>query len=371
MLNPMHASIPPTMRKGGNGSPALLCRIAVVATTTILSAMASNCALDEPNGVRAGTLGIDRARSGGIDSTGLAGLVDSVMAVGMKEEGIPGAAFVLVQDGRVLLAAGYGMSEVAGDRPVRVEKTLFPIASITKLFTATAVMQLADREALDLHADVNDYLRSLRVPATYARPITAGHLLSHTAGLDELPGRRVDSSADRLPLDNFLRDRLIRVRPPGEVTSYSSYGMALAGLLIEDVSGLPFEEYLRRAIWQPLGMHRTFITVPDSLEPDLATAYELEDDELVPVPYEVYQTPPTSSVVSTAQDMARFMIEHLAGGRNGETRILSDSAMKGMYRQQATSTRVCRGGVSGSSWTIRTAAGSSSTEAISAASARC
>lgn len=77
--------------------------------------------------------------------------------------------------------------------------------------------------------------------------------------------------------------------------------LALAGLLIEDVSGPPFEEYLRRAIWQPLGMDRTFITVPDSLEPDLATAYEMEDDELVRVPYEVYQTPSTSSMVSTAK----------------------------------------------------------------------
>ena len=337
MLVSMHAPVPPTMRQRGNGFPVFLCRVGVVATTTILSVMASGCARDEPNGgVPAGTLGVDRAGSGGIDSISLASLVDSVMAAGMKQEGIPGAVFVLVQDGRVLLAAGYGKADVAEDRPVRVETTLFPIASITKVFTATAVMQLADRGALDLHTDVNAYLRSLWVPAMYAQPMTAGHLLSHTAGLDELPGRRVDSSAHRLPLEDFLRDRLIRVHPPGEVTSYSSYGMALAGLLIEDVSGLPFEEYLRRAIWQPLGMHRTFITVPDSLEPDLATAYELEDDELVPVTYEVYQTPPASSVVSTAQDMARFMIAHLAGGRYGETRILSDRATVCMHRQQAT-----------------------------------
>lgn len=271
-----------------------------------------------------------------IDSMELAALVDSVFVLGMKRERIPGAAFVFVQNGRVVLARGFGQAEVASGRMVRPNRTIFPIASISKVFTATAVMQLADHGRIDLHTDVNHYLTSARVPPTYPQSITATHLLTHTAGFDELPGRRVRTAAELVPLGRFLGDRLNRVHAPGEVTSYSSYGMALAGLLVEDVSGEPFEEYLKRHIWEPLGMTRTFITVPSVLAVDLATAYELEGEELVRVPYEVYQTPPTSSIVGTVEDMGRFMIAHLQNGRYGDTRILSDSAATRMHRQHAT-----------------------------------
>ena len=120
------------------------------------------------------------------------------------------------------------------------------------------------------------------------------------------------------------------------MTSYSSYGMALAGLLVQDVSHEPFEAYLARHVWRPLGMTRTFITVPPDRRPDLATAYEIDGDTLVAIPYEIYQTPPTSSIVSTAPDMARFMIAQLQRGRLGCARILSDTAAARMQRQRAT-----------------------------------
>jgi CubicO group peptidase (beta-lactamase class C family) len=270
------------------------------------------------------------------DSGELSAFLAPVFAEGMEREHIPGAVFVFMADGRVVLAKGYGLADVASRRPVDPATTLFPIASISKLFTATAVMQLADRGQLDLHKDVNEYLKSARVPPTYPEPITAANLLAHTAGLDELPGRRVRSRADVVPLGRFLSNRLVRVHSPGEVTSYSSYGIALAGLLVEDVTRTPFEDYLARHIWQPLGMARTFITVPDSLARSLATAYEVDNGTATAVPHELYQTPPTSSIVSTAPDMARFMIAHLQGGRYERGRILSDSAVELMHRQHST-----------------------------------
>jgi len=107
------------------------------------------------------------AASGPIDPRKLAALVDSVFAAGMPRERIPGAAFVLVQDGHVVLAKGYGKADVASGRAVDPARTIFPIASISKVFTATAVMQLADAGRLDLDADVNRYLTSARVPPTY------------------------------------------------------------------------------------------------------------------------------------------------------------------------------------------------------------
>jgi len=276
------------------------------------------------------------AGAAAIDAGELAALLDPVFAEAMAREHIPGAVFILVQKDRVVLEKGYGVADLASRRPVRPETTQFPIASISKVFTATAVMQLADRGLIDLQADVNRYLKSVQVPPTYQQPITVAHLLTHSSGLDEIPGRRVATEAERLPLGRFLADRLIRVDTPGEVVAYSTYGIALAGLLVEDVSGLAFEDYLARNLWQPLGMKRTFITTPAALAGDLATAYELEKGEAVAVPYEIYQTPPASSIVSTAADMARFMIAHLQKGRYGQARILSETAAESMHRQHAT-----------------------------------
>ena len=271
-----------------------------------------------------------------IDPVELAALIDPVFAAGMEDEHIPGAAFMLVQDGRVVLEKGFGLADVASNRRVLPDRTIFPIASISKVFTATAVMQLVDGGKIDLDADVNRYLTSVRVPSTYAQPITATHLLTHTSGLDEIPGRRVESADELVPLGRFLASRLARVHPPGEMTAYSTYGVALAGVLVEDVAREPFAAYLERHIWKPLGMTHTFITVPDSLRADLATAYELEDDELAAIPHEIYQTPPTSSIVSTVDDMARFMIAHLQNGRYERARILSDATAVEMHRQHAT-----------------------------------
>jgi CubicO group peptidase (beta-lactamase class C family) len=266
---------------------------------------------------------------------GLEPLVDAAMLSGMEVEHIPGAAFVLVRNGAVVLAKGYGMADVESGRPFSAEQTIFPIASVSKVFTATAVMQLVEKGAVELDADVNRYLESARVPATYPAPVTVAHLLSHTAGFDELPGRRVRSESELMPLGRFLSDRLVRVHPPGKVTSYSSYGMSLAGLMVEDVSDTAFESYLRRHIWDPLGMKRTSIAVP-AARSVLATAYELEDGELAAVPYEIYQTPPAASVLSTAEDMGRFMIALLQGGRYGENRILSERTTDLMLRRRAT-----------------------------------
>lgn len=202
-------------------------------------------------------------RAEGIDAKELEKLVDGVMAAEMKRQQIPGAAFVLVQNGRVVLAKGFGAADVEKKTRVRADWTIFPIGSVTKVFTATAVVQLADRGKLDLDADVNPYLRRVRVPATYDAPVTARHLLTHTGGFDELRGRLLQSTRERVePLSEFLESRLVRIRPPGAMTAYSSFGMTLAGLVVEDVTGMSYERYLKRNVWDPLGMSRTSVEVP-------------------------------------------------------------------------------------------------------------
>lgn len=275
--------------------------------------------------------------AGPTDSRALERFVDSVVARGMAAERIPGAAFCFVRHAEVYLCKGYGVANVRERRPVVADSTIFRVGSISKVFTATAVMQLADRSLLDMTADVRNFLRRTPLAGDSLPRVTAEQLLDHTAGFDEIrPGTQAASQDQVLPIAQFLRNRLIGVTTPGEITSYSTYGMTLAGLLVEQVSGLPFEEYLKRNIWTPLGMSRTSITVPASQRSWLAVGYEVVRDTLVPQPWEWYHTTPASSVNATAEDMAKFIVAHLREGERGGARILSDRAARYMQRQHAT-----------------------------------
>jgi CubicO group peptidase (beta-lactamase class C family) len=263
--------------------------------------------------------------------------VDETIEREMKREGVPGAAFVYVKDGRVAYLKGYGLANVEKNVPVDPVKTIWRIGSISKNFTATAVMQLVERGRVHLQGDVNSYLSKVKVPATYPLPITVADLLTHTGGLDEIrPGTQAPSEAELLSLPDFLKTRLARVRPPGTTISYSTYGTTLAGELVEEVSSQPFEEYLRQNVWSPLEMTRTSIKVPTELQADLAVGYERERDTLVPQAWEWYHTTPASSVNSTAVDMAHYMIAHLEEGKYGSKTLFSPPTARAMHRQQRT-----------------------------------
>ena len=199
------------------------------------------------------------------------------------------------------------------------------------------MMQLVDRSAVKLDTPVDSYIHRVSIPHTYPEPVTLRQLLSHTAGFDEIrPGTQAETRAGVLHLDQFLKDRLVRIRPPGRTTAYSTYGITLAGEMIEEVAGVPYEDFLRRNIWEPLGMTRTSIEVPTMLQRDLAIGYEIKNDSLVAQPWEWYHTTPASSINATVVDMGRFLIAHLALAGGAGARILSDSALKEMHRQQIT-----------------------------------
>ncbi|HVG46126.1 MAG TPA: serine hydrolase domain-containing protein [Longimicrobium sp.] len=258
----------------------------------------------------------------------LGAALDSAVRDEMERSHIPGAVVVVVKDGRVYWTRGYGFADVEARRPVEPERTIFRVGSISKVFTATAVVQLADRGRLRLDEDVNRYLPGWKVPEPFGRPVTAANLLTHTAGFDEINlGRRAPTAAEVLPLGTFLRERLVPRFAPGERSSYSTYGISLAGHLVEVVSGLPLREYLRREVFSPLGMDRSSLgAVPDSLHGDVATGYVYASGRYQAAPWEHFHTYPASDVNATASDMAKFMIAHLEGGRHGAGRILSDSA---------------------------------------------
>jgi len=272
-----------------------------------------------------------------VDPVKLTAFVDSLIPAEMAREQIPGAAFVFVQDGRVVVMRGYGLADVARRRQVDPESTIWRIGSISKVFTATAVMQLVDRGHIELDAPVDRYLRRVAIPATYADPVTVRHLLTHTAGFDEIrPGTQAATADGVLPLDAFLRERLVSVRPPGRTIAYSTYGLTLAGEMVEEVSGTPFEAFLARNIWKPLGMDHSCITVPAEWQNAVARGYEVEGDSVVAQAWEWYHTTPASSINATVPDMARFLMAHLGGGAIKRARILSENAEAEMQRQQVT-----------------------------------
>ena len=270
-------------------------------------------------------------------ASAIANAVDPIIRRALTDEGIPGAAFVFVHGNQVIYAQGYGMADKERRVAVDVERTVWPIASVTKLFTGVAALQLVDSGDLGLDEDINRYLRQLTVPAQGYPPITLAHLLSHTSGLDEIPGRQFDPDKGPRPsLGEFLKNRLVRYRAPGLYTAYSSYGMALAGVAIEDASGLPYDAFVRRRILEPCGMTSARIMQRRGDEQGVATPYAIEDGHAAPIPYEWYVTTPTSSLVASATDMARFAMLHLVDGRCKDRQILGESMARSMRAQHAT-----------------------------------
>jgi CubicO group peptidase (beta-lactamase class C family) len=261
-------------------------------------------------------------------------LLDPIVAERMEKSHIPGAVISIVKDGRIIFIKGYGVSDVEKKTLVVPDKTIFRIGSITKVFTATAVIQMADRGKINLRDDVNKYLKGVRVPSTFSQPITFASLLTHTSGLDEIsPGRRTSNEAEVVPLGAFLKSRIVRQFPPGEVISYSTYNPALAALIVEQITGTPFKTYLENNIFAPLKMSRTSITaVKKEYKQGLATGYEYNENRYQKLPFQWFHTYPASDVNSTAADMARFMIAHLQYGTVDSKRILSERSAREMQQ---------------------------------------
>lgn len=265
---------------------------------------------------------------------------DGLISDQMEAHHVPGAVAAMVQDGRLVFARGYGYANTAEDKPVVADRTLFRLASISKLFVWTAVMQLVEEGKLDLDADVNVYLPDFQIPYSYPEPITLLHLMNHTAGFEE---RSLGTSARRpqdiQPLGEYLaRNMPARVRPPGEVTAYSNYGTALAGYIVGQVAQMPFEAYVEEHIFEPLEMGRSTMRqpLPATLASHLASGHTYTDGVYEPKGVEWAQLAPAAGLSATATDMANFMIAHLQQGRFGDRRILQERTATRMQQQSFT-----------------------------------
>jgi len=275
------------------------------------------------------------ARAAG-EPLGFEPFADSLMSAALAQHHIPGAVLAVVKDGRIAFARGYGFADLEHRIPVNAERTMFRVASVSKLFTATAAMQLVEQGRLDLDADVNRYLRRFQVPPAFSKPVTLFDLLTHTAGFDETNlARKARRPSQMESLGAYLACRLpARIRPPGDIIVYSNHGMALAGYLVEVAAGMPFAQYMRERVFTPLGMaHSSFDLVPDSAAV-CATGYEGSRPRRQRPDYT--KTIPASMLSTSGVDVARFMIAQLEGGRLDDSRILSEASVAAMHRIQFT-----------------------------------
>ena len=259
--------------------------------------------------------------------------LDGFMPYALASGDIAGAVVVVVKDGQVLLQKGYGYSDLATRTAVDPEGTLFRPGSVSKLFTWTAVMQLVEQGKLDLDADVNQYL-DFEIPARDGKPVTLRQVMTHTAGFEEaIRGLITSELSDVVPIGEALKHWVPgRIHAPGTTPAYSNYATALAGYIVERVSGEPFDDYIDRHIFDPLGMtHSSFRQpLPDALLAKMSKGYSKASDG-EPKAYEFISLAPAGSLAATGSDMARFMIAHLQDGAYGDVRILSVETAQRMH----------------------------------------
>jgi CubicO group peptidase (beta-lactamase class C family) len=261
--------------------------------------------------------------------------LDALIPSQLRNRNIAGAVVSVVKDGQVLFQKGYGYADVEEKKPVLPDQTLFRPGSISKLFTATAVMQLVEQGKLDLDRDVTDYL-DFPIPKTYPQPVTLRRLLTHTAGFEEtLKNLFVAHESDLKPLRTYLVNEMpARIFPPGKIPSYSNYGFTLAGYIVESVSGEKFERYIENHILKPLGMNNSTFDqpLPPRLAPQMSKAYLSASKK--PRDFEWVQAAPAGALTTTAADMTRFMLAFLQDGAVDGVTILKPETVRQMETRQ-------------------------------------
>lgn len=257
--------------------------------------------------------------------------LDGVVPQQIERDNIAGATIAIVKDGKILFAKGYGYADVSTKKPVSAEETLFRPGSISKLFTWTAVMQLHEQGKIDLDRDVNEYL-DFKLPDAFGQPITLKNILTHTPGFEEQIKDLFVIDTNAPNLGEYVKTHVpTRIYPPGKVPAYSNYATALAGYIVERVSGKPFPEYIDENIFKPLGMNRsTFVQpLPANLADGMSGGYRLATDEAMP--FEMVTAFPAGSLSSSASDMSKFMLAHLQAGELNGQRILKPETARLMH----------------------------------------
>jgi CubicO group peptidase (beta-lactamase class C family) len=254
-------------------------------------------------------------------------VADSVFAAHTATD-FESAAVIVFDDGHVIFQKAYGFAKPDEKVPADPDRTVYNVGSNSKLFVASAALQLKEQGKLKLDEDINHYLKSFQVPAKFDRPVTMADLLTHAGGIeDRMLGRTAPvSDGQVMTLGEFFRRfPPRRVYAPGYEMNYSGTGMALAACVIEDVSGMTFDRYCEVYFFDALGMTNTSFRQP--------IPQKLLEAQASPPDLPLLITYPVGGLASTAADMARFLMAHLRGGALGSQRILQPASAAEMHER--------------------------------------
>jgi CubicO group peptidase (beta-lactamase class C family) len=250
---------------------------------------------------------------------------------GLVETGVPSIAVAVVKDGQIVWEEGFGWA----DREKRIaatEHTMYSLASISKPFTATGLMVLAQQGKLDLDRSVNDYLGNAKVRARVgdAAQATVRRIANHSSGLPLHVQFFYRNTPRRPPpMDETILRYGNLVTAPGERFQYSNLGFGILDYVIERVSGKSYSDFMREEVFLPLGLTRTSVHMSPALEPFASARYGRED---LPVPYYDFDHTGASAVWSSAHDLAGFAMFHLKARLPEQKAILSNSSIDAMQK---------------------------------------
>jgi CubicO group peptidase (beta-lactamase class C family) len=259
--------------------------------------------------------------------------LDGLVPAQIKNGDIPGAIVVVVKDGQILTERGYGYSDLATKAPVDPKTTMFRPGSITKTFTWTAVMQLVEAGKLNLDTDVNQYL-DFKIPPRDGQPITLRNIMTHTPGFEE-KYKYLMGSSPNVTLEQYIKGWTPkRVFAPGKVPAYSNYGAALAGYIVQRVSGQSWADYVTQHILQPLDMTHSSVQMPfpDSVKPFLAKGYKT--GSRTPFYIEYVPPAPAGELAASGEDMGHYMIAQLQNGAYGGVQIMKPETAIALHAAQ-------------------------------------
>jgi CubicO group peptidase (beta-lactamase class C family) len=249
----------------------------------------------------------------------------------MEEYGIPGVAFGVLKQDRMTLR-GFGTTNADNPQPMTPE-TVFPIASISKTVTATAIMRLVEEGKLDLEAPVQRYIPEFAVEdAELSREVAIWHLLTHTPGWE---GQLTPEDRGIVSLSHFAEttmQRSPRVAPPGRVWSYNNAGFTVAGRVIEVASGQRIHDALRSLVFEPIGLTRAFSRTEEAVTHRFAAAHRTQNDALVVVrPVSRSSTVTAGGVWMSLEDILKYAQFHMGDGRGEDgTPVLPQPALERM-----------------------------------------
>lgn len=279
--------------------------------------------------------------------------LDTMIEQGVRETHVPGVAIGIVLDGKFVYARGFGQATLGqADRPVTPE-TLFHMASVTKPFVATAIMQLVEQGKIDLDAPVTKYLPYFRLDDPRYIKITIRQMLTHTSGMPDVKDYEWNKPQD----DDGALERYVRslkgeklLWDPGTRFAYSNMAFDVLGDVIAKVSGMTFEDYVEQQILKPTGMLSSTLLLKKADAKRLASGYTSNKSsdavaaELVPVAYPYNRIhSPDGDLMSSVNDMARWAMVNLNRGELDGKRILRSSTYDVMWKPMAE-VEFCRNG---------------------------